>query len=196
MYAMQYRIVLPADYDMSVIRRRVEAKGSILDDAPGLGLKAYLIRERGQGAPTNEYAPFYLWTNVAAMSHFLWGGGGFQGIVGDFGRPTVRQWTGVEFSVGSAYPAEPTNATMTRTTLDPDATPMGAVAEAKTQLSGLVADGGVHSAALAVDPTRWELLQFALWCTDAPPVEHQQRFTVLHLSKPYLHDLEGAHTPA
>jgi hypothetical protein len=47
MYASQYELTLPADYDMGVIRDRVARGGRLLDDRAGLGLKAYLIRERG-----------------------------------------------------------------------------------------------------------------------------------------------------
>ena len=41
MLAMQYRISLPADYDMAVIRDRVARNGQVLDDYEGLGQKAY-----------------------------------------------------------------------------------------------------------------------------------------------------------
>ncbi len=37
MYAMQYEITLPADYDMGIIRARVATGGNALDDLPGLG---------------------------------------------------------------------------------------------------------------------------------------------------------------
>lgn len=101
-HAMQYEIGLPADYDMGVIRRRVADRGHLLDQWEGLGVKAYLMRERGvRGSPVNQYAPFYLWNTVAGMNSFLWGGG-FQGICDDFGRPSARQWTGVAFEEGSS----------------------------------------------------------------------------------------------
>jgi len=90
MYAMQYRITLPADYEMDIIRRRVATRGSALDAFDGLGLKAYLVRDRANGSPINQYAPFYLWADAAGMRRFLWGGAGFGGIVADFGRPAVR----------------------------------------------------------------------------------------------------------
>ena len=51
MHAMQYEIPLPADYDMGIIRHRVATRGSALDDWAGLGVKAYLIRERGVDVP-------------------------------------------------------------------------------------------------------------------------------------------------
>jgi len=34
MIAMQYSFVLPADYDMSIIERRVRERGHIFDDTP------------------------------------------------------------------------------------------------------------------------------------------------------------------
>ncbi|MGY1438944.1 DUF4865 family protein [Streptomyces reniochalinae] len=43
MYAKQYEITLPADYDMETIRKRVSESGHLLDDRAGLGLKAYVI---------------------------------------------------------------------------------------------------------------------------------------------------------
>jgi len=58
MFAMQYEINLPADYDMGIIRHRAETRGSTLDAFPGLGLKAYLIRERGKArSQINQYGP-------------------------------------------------------------------------------------------------------------------------------------------
>ncbi|WP_234361388.1 DUF4865 family protein [Plantactinospora sp. BB1] len=36
MYAKQYEITLPADYDMRIIRNRVAEFGHLLDDHPGL----------------------------------------------------------------------------------------------------------------------------------------------------------------
>jgi hypothetical protein len=92
-YAKQYEITLPADYDMQIIRKRVADGGRVLDDRAGLGLKAYVIRERGiDGSPVNQYAPFYLWNDTGEMARFLVGGGGFQNIVRDFGRPAARHW--------------------------------------------------------------------------------------------------------
>ena len=34
MYAMQYEITLPADYDMGIIRHRVATKGDLLTSSP------------------------------------------------------------------------------------------------------------------------------------------------------------------
>jgi hypothetical protein len=97
---------------MKIIRERVATRGAALDDFPGLGLKAYLIRERGvDGSPVNQYAPFYLWQSPAGMNRFLWGGEGFHGIVRDFGRPAVRHWTGVALEHGPSRTDLPRYAT-------------------------------------------------------------------------------------
>src|SRR3954465_1245652 len=95
MIAMQYEITLPADYDMQIIRDRVGATGHLLDSYPGLGVKAFLIRQRGvDGSTSNQYAPFYLWADAAGAASFLWSGAGFTAIVRDFGRPVVQTWIG------------------------------------------------------------------------------------------------------
>lgn len=189
MYAMQYAITLPAGYDMGVIRHRVATRGSLLDDFPGLGLKAYLIRERGQYSAVNQYAPFYLWADVGAMSRFLWGGGGFQGIVADFGRPPVQHWTGAGFTYGPAARAPVETATLETTVLAADAAPSTAVASALRRLDSRAHTAGVHSTAVAVDPTRWELIQFTLWSVGADVPTCGQRYEVLHLSAPEVTEL-------
>ena len=50
MYSMQYRVQLPADYDMEIIRNRVRRTGHLMDGYPGLEFKAYLIQEKAKGA--------------------------------------------------------------------------------------------------------------------------------------------------
>ncbi|MFJ6776492.1 DUF4865 family protein [Kitasatospora sp. NPDC091257] len=203
MHAMQYEITLPADYDMGVIRKRVADKGHLLDAHPGLGLKAYLVRERGrQGSPVNQYAPFYLWRTVEGMNGFLWGPG-FRGLSADFGRPAVRHWLGAGLTRGAsgtsaasastsaseaASPTEeaaapPTTATRETVRLPESADPAEAVERA---LADLPTHPALHTAAVAVDPSRWELLRFALWHGPAPEDEPGVRYQVLHLSRPEL----------
>ena len=186
MHAMHYEITLPADYDMDVIRTRVATRGSALDAFPGLGLKAYCVRERGvDGSPVNQYAPFYLWRTAEGMNSFLWGPG-FRGLSNDFGRPTVQHWSGLAFERG---PAEaPTAATKRTWRLPAFADPTEAIDEALDELERLKDDPALHSTALAIDPRHWELVHFSLWST-AP--EAEVRFQVLHLSRPELDDLSA-----
>ncbi|MFE9120364.1 DUF4865 family protein [Streptomyces sp. NPDC007172] len=180
MHAMQYETTLPADYDMEIIRKRVATRGHLLDDFPGLGLKAYLMRERGAGSPVNSYAPFYLWATAEGMNSFLWGPG-FQGIVDDFGRPRVRHWMGLAHEEGPASAATPTAATVRRTPVPDGVAPGRFVADAVADAEDT--ESGVVLCALGIDPSRWELVRLTLWAGPAP-ADGGDRFEVLHLSAP------------
>lgn len=202
MYAKQYEITLPADYDMGIIRKRVADHGHLLDDRAGLGLKAYVIRERGvHGSPVNQYAPFYLWNDTAAMAAFLVGGGGFQGIIRDFGRPAVHHWTGIACQAGPAQGTAPKAASRRLTALPAasgtDGSGTGDLVRREIDaLRELARQDGVHTAALAFDPRHWQLMRFVLW-RDAASEENgdpqglggggpaaTERYEVLHLSAP------------
>jgi hypothetical protein len=178
MYAMQYEVDLPADYDMRVIDRRVASRGHRTDEFPGLGLKAYLVRD-------HQYAPFYLWADTAGMSRFLWGGGGFDGIVQDFGRPSVRHWTGARSLAGPARAAAPAYATRHVRLLPENHAEVSRELDALARLAG---NPAVHTTALAIDPRHWELVRFTLWAA-APDEDADVRYRVLHLSRPHLDQL-------
>ncbi|MFC9941797.1 DUF4865 family protein [Streptomyces pratensis] len=182
MHAMQYEITLPADYDMEVIRRRVATRGHLLDDFPGLGLKAYLIRERGDASQVNQYAPLYLWAAPEGMNAFLWGPG-FQGIVDDFGRPAVQHWTGLSYREGVASGARARTAVRHRERIEDSTRPAVAVEAALEESRRLAGAPGAVATALAVDPRHWELLHFTLW-EHEPPGVAGDRYEVLHLSSP------------
>jgi hypothetical protein len=180
---MQYELTLPADYDMGVIRDRVARAGHLLDDWDGLGLKAYLVRERGtHGSPVNQYAPFYLWNTAEGMNRFLWDGG-FQKLSDDFGRPPVRQWTGLAYQEGRAA-GSPARAAVRRRRPVPDGARSARVArDAVREAERLAGRDGAVLAAVAVDTGRWELVHFSLWEHEAPEADGEV-FQVLHLSAP------------
>jgi hypothetical protein len=123
------------------------------------------------------------------MNRFLWGGGGFQGIAADFGRPAVRHWTGVALEHGPARTAVPRAATRRVQRFPDGADPATTVERA---LAETPRADGVHSTALAVDPCTWELVRFTLWA--GTPAGDGDRYEVLHLSTPELTALEtGRH---
>jgi hypothetical protein len=184
MYAMQYEITLPADYDMRIIHERVRTKGALLDDLPGLGFKAYGIRERGtDGSTLNQYCPFYVWADTSAMSRFLWGGGGFGGIIASFGRPRVQHWTGISFTTGPAFDATPSLAVKNTRPIGCEEDPEAAVHEALERAAATARLPEVHSITVAVDPFRWQLLEYGLFRDEAPRTD-APRYRVLHLSAP------------
>jgi len=200
MYAMQYELSVPADYDMDILRDRVAKASSILDDRAGLGLKAYLIREIADGSPVNQYAPFYLWNDTAAMSRFLFAGAGFERIIRSFGRVVVRQWTGVArysgpaAAVGDVATMATATAASRRTRPVPvfDDSLSAWIEEAAAEAEQLAKRDEAHTVALAIDPTRWELVEFALWAAEVPSdvaATATEQYQVLHISKPELSSL-------
>jgi hypothetical protein len=189
MYAMQYEIALPADYDMGIIRHRVAAKARLLDHFEGLGLKAYLIRERGvDGSEVNRYAPFYLWASIAGMNRFLWGGAGFGNIISLVGRIPVRHWTGVACLQGPAATGAPTLATREFVVMPPDIDPTIVVERARDELRERAKQQHVHTVALAVDPLSWTIVRFTLWRQRAADATTEW-WQVLHLSTPHFRDI-------
>ncbi|MFE1753525.1 DUF4865 family protein [Streptomyces anandii] len=187
MHALQYELTLPADYDMDIIRDRVARIGHLLDDWDGLGLKAYLMRERGvHGSPVNQYAPFYLWNTVEGMNSFLWGGA-FQGLADSFGRPEARQWTGLAYEEGNAADASVIGAAVRHRRPVPEGVVLSEVMEeAVHETRRLAGQEGAVLAAAAVDTRAWELVHFSLWARreeDVPSAEGEV-FQVLHVSQP------------
>ncbi|MFJ7071584.1 DUF4865 family protein [Streptomyces sp. NPDC098781] len=184
MHAMQYEFTLPADYDMGVIRSRVARVGHLLDDWDGLGVKTYLLRERGgvHGSPVNQYGPLYLWNTVEGMNAFLWGGA-FQGTVNDFGRPCVRQWTGLAYAEGDTAGSPATHAVRRRQPV-PDGVDLAAfMGDSADETERLAAHDGAVLVAAAVDTQAWELVHFSLWDRSAPKAEGDV-YQVLHVSAP------------
>ncbi|NUP38545.1 MAG: DUF4865 family protein [Streptomyces sp.] len=183
MHAMQYELTLPADYDTGIIRSRVARIGHLLDDWKGLGFKTYLLRERGvNGSPVNQYAPFYLWDTMEGMNTFLWGGA-FQGLSNDFGRPAVRQWTGLAYEEGGAGRAPARFAVRRRQPVPEGVVLADVMADAAQETARLAGEDGAVLAAAAVDSSRWELVHFSLWEHDTPKADGAV-FEVLHMSAP------------
>jgi hypothetical protein len=191
MLLMQYRITLPSDYDMGVVRTRVATTGHLLDVYPGLGAKAFLIREKGvDGATANEYAPFYLWADSAGAASFLWSGVGFTAIVRDFGRPTVQTWVGGTSRSAHADPTAARYAVRSTRALGADVDVVTAAAAADARSAAAVQDPGVLLAAYGVDPQRWELVTFTLHAERPAQVPAEAAvFQVLHVAAPEHRDL-------
>jgi hypothetical protein len=189
MITMQYRIALPADYDMNIIRRRIEERGHLTDDFPHLAFKAYLYADRRAShtkAPQNLYAPFYLWHNKDGMNAFL-GGAGFAGVVESFGRPVVQTW-----SVWRAQVAHDLSVAMCATreiATIPAHSTLSSVRDAEDASAQADLERGALAAISAYDPTSWTLLRFRIWRNpvNRPASHDADVYEIGHVSQPATH---------
>ena len=89
MIGMQYKINLPNDYDMNIIKERVRQNGSKTDGFDGLLFKCYLIQEKDSNNFANMYAPLYLWNKSEGMNRFLFEGF-YDNIINSFGWQSIN----------------------------------------------------------------------------------------------------------
>lgn len=90
MIATQYKITLPSDYDMEIIRERVRNNGHKTDGFEDLKFKLYLITEKGINHNLqNSYCPIYLWKDSNGLNKFLFNGY-YDNILNSFGWQNVN----------------------------------------------------------------------------------------------------------
>lgn len=92
MQAMQYKIDLPSDYDMNIIKERVKQNGHKTDKFKDLLFKAYLITENNYEGLSNSYCPLYVWKQTEGMTKFIFEGF-FDNIINSFG------WKNIEIGI-------------------------------------------------------------------------------------------------
>lgn len=90
MIATQYKIILPSDYDMKIIKARVKDNGHKTDGFEDLKFKLYLIKEKGiNNNLQNSYCPLYLWKDSNGLNKFLFNGF-YDNIIKSFGWQHVN----------------------------------------------------------------------------------------------------------
>ena len=90
MIATQYKITLPSDYDMNIIRDRVKNNGYKTDGFEDLKFKLYLITEKGKNNNLqNSYCPLYIWKDSNGLNKFLFNGF-YDNIINSFGWQKVN----------------------------------------------------------------------------------------------------------
>jgi len=195
MFIMQYSITLPADYDMQAIRARVASKGPAFDTLDGLGLKCFLIRERGRfGAQSNEYAPAYLCPHIDSMWGFL-AGAGFAGIKESFGTPPVETWPALAYARSARLTNPRAIVALTREdeTLGTDANLVERrERETDAALDAVERTPGLLARAVGLDPSNWRLVRFDYWVLPQQELPTQSRsYEVLHVSAPAFAELHA-----
>ncbi|MFW2501681.1 DUF4865 family protein [Clostridium diolis] len=90
MIATQYKIILPSDYDMSIIKDRVKNNGYKTDGFEDLKFKLYLTTEKGKNQNLqNSYCPLYVWKDSNGLNKFLFNGF-YDNIITSFGWKKVN----------------------------------------------------------------------------------------------------------
>ncbi|MDA2066130.1 DUF4865 family protein [Bacillus cereus] len=90
MIGMQYKVILPKDYDMEIIKKRVKDNGYKTDGFQALNFKAYLITETEKdGNFYNCYAPLYIWNGHEGMNKFIFEGY-YDNILQSFGWQQIH----------------------------------------------------------------------------------------------------------
>jgi hypothetical protein len=184
MIILNYQLSLPHTFDMAALRARIPSIGARFDAVPGIGAKAFLVREKGvNGSPLNQYAPFYLFTSESAAAAFLWEGEEFSGVVAAYGRPVAQTWIGGGYLRGPAIATTPSWAVRRVTRLPVDEAPARTAAAAHDSLLKRANESGLHSAAFGIDPRTWELVAFSMH-VERPDPKDGELYEVVHLSAP------------
>ncbi|GGC00731.1 DUF4865 domain-containing protein [Marinobacterium zhoushanense] len=172
MISMQYRFVLPADYDMQIIRQRISDKGHLLDNFPGLMFKAYLFADTLNAespAPFKLYAPFYLWENTLGMKRFLCSSG-FEGVQRSFGRPQLMSWIPLAQTVLPSV-RQARYASRALVKLKPLASLETLEAEEEKYVQAQITRNNALACISALDPHNWTLMRFSLYAQSNPLVD-------------------------
>jgi hypothetical protein len=189
MLAMQYSITLPENYDLELIRQRVERRTKLFEDLPGLSHKSYLLDEADK-----IYAPFYIWSEVEEAQKFLFDDL-FHGVIQDFSRPRVRTW----FTLAKGYGNRIVNPTYAIKEIDriaPEEKLEEVVKAERDHHDEALRNPALYFRCFAFDSDRWEIVRYSLWL-DAksaakPAADSVDIYSVLHVSDFALPVLPGA----
>ncbi|EIC83811.1 DUF4865 family protein [Serratia sp. M24T3] len=178
MLAMQYSFTLPADYDMTIIERRIADNGHLLDGYPGLIFKTYLYAIQNDGLTANDenlYAPFYLWQDAASLNSFLLSPG-FAAVSRAFGRPEVKIYP----VLSAALSPDIRQAKFACRKIEP-IRPYSSL----SSLGEPVKIGEELARLVAWDPQNWQLIGLSLWKTLPQEVAStSQNYQIGHISLP------------
>jgi hypothetical protein len=190
MIAMQYSFTLPADYDMSIVERRVQEKGHFLDNHSPLAFKAYLIARKDDlvtRSHENVYAPFYLWRDCEGLRDFI-SSAGFTGVAHSFGWPSIRSWPAI---ICHKQAGELSLSAFASREILPIA-PFSDLAElqgVECELAdAAIIEGNALLALSAFEPSTWTIVRFRIW-RDAKCLSNAgniQSYNVQHVSNPLV----------
>ncbi|HLG79421.1 MAG TPA: DUF4865 family protein [Bradyrhizobium sp.] len=187
MFIVHYGHRLPANYDISLIRKRASERGHLFDAIPLLPFKAFLLRERGQyGAISSEYSSLYLWRTDEGFRDFLVDGR-YKSVTDSFGRAAVETRVALDARKGVGRVARFLYKQEQDIGVDADLTSLFA---AEIERNAVIArQKGTVAAAVGVDAQNWRITRVLL--SEEEPGEGKAgvAYQVLYLAKPLLDTL-------
>lgn len=177
MIGMQYKITLPSDYNMKIIKKRVEENGYKTDGLKDLLFKCYLIQEKGVNDFENVYASLYIWKDSAGMNQFIFDGF-YDNIIKSFGWHNIN--IGVPFTLDlsdnfkeAKYVSEITK----------DIEPNISLKRFKDSITNSYnKDKDVVGMVFIYNPDKWKYSQFFFY-KDYPADQGCKVYQILHISE-------------
>ena len=170
MNAMQYKIKLPENFDMDVIRKRVNDNGFKTDGFEELLFKAYLIKDTES---EKEYSPLYIWKDSKGMNKFIFDGF-YDNILNSFGWQTINigipllQEFKDNFSKAK-YLLE----------IESEIKPM----EKMKKMEFSISDNKIIGKALIYNPEKWKCTEYYFFEDIPYEKENSKLYEVLHISQ-------------
>lgn len=177
MNAMQYKVILPDDYDMSLIRNRVKENGAKTDNFSGLLFKAYLISEKAQGAVSNSYSPLYVWKNSKGMNRFIFEGF-YDNIIRDFGWQSIQIGIPLTVELGNIF--ADASYLLEHNVAIPEQLSLKDIPSQLSEKSELLLQNNVGKL-IVYNPDKWQASSFTFY-TEKPKQNHPALYEILHVS--------------
>lgn len=172
MQAMQYKIDLPADYDMQIIKNRVKQNGDKMDRFDNLLFKAFLISEKDNNNLANSYCPLYIWQQTTGMTKFIFNGY-FDHIIESFGWQNIN--IGVASTVTLSESFSQSRYVLKQVTDIPKQKQLKDFRFKNTQYSDELGKVVIYN------PDKWLYVTFTFF-KEKPITTENNLYTVLHLS--------------
>ncbi|OCG23482.1 DUF4865 domain-containing protein [Gilliamella sp. wkB108] len=172
MQAMQYKINLPADYDMQIIKNRIKQNGYKTDRFEDLLFKAYLISEKDNDNLANSYCPLYVWRQTTGMTKFIFDGY-FDNIIDSFGWQNIN--IGVTSNVELSESFSQSRYVLAQEVNIPTQVPLKDFCFKNVQYPDELANVVIYN------PDKWQYVTFTFF-KERPTTTKHNLYTVLHLS--------------
>ena len=178
MITTQYKITLPSDYDMSIIKERVTNNAHKTDGFDDLIFKLYLITEKGKHHNLqNSYCPLYLWKNYNGLNKFLFEGF-YDNILTSFG------WQQVQVGIPLMDPPRNINSYKYVLHVHDRIQPQASLRQTKEEIIKKISKFKNTEWLLTYNPDKWEYDVFYFFSEISNIIEEKYGvvYTILHIS--------------